>query len=90
MQGVEQFGYFAIQISMKMMTGPGEQFVIRRRTYAIIKKSFDANGISSSSDRAGRRGLRRCPPPRRARGWSRCYRHRRQDHGRGRGRLGVS
>ena len=30
MQGVEQFGDFAIQIRMKMMTRPGEQFVIRR------------------------------------------------------------
>jgi small-conductance mechanosensitive channel len=45
MQGVEAFGDFAIQISMKMMTRPGEQFVIRRRAYAMIKKAFDANGI---------------------------------------------
>jgi small-conductance mechanosensitive channel len=46
MQGVEQFGDFAIQIRMKMMTRPGEQFVIRRRAYAMIKKAFDANGIA--------------------------------------------
>ena len=45
MQGVEQFGDFAIQIRLKMMTKPGEQFVIRRRAYALIKKAFDANGI---------------------------------------------
>jgi small-conductance mechanosensitive channel len=45
MQGVEQFGDFAIQLRMKMMTKPGEQFVIRRRAYAMIKKAFDANGI---------------------------------------------
>jgi small-conductance mechanosensitive channel len=45
MQGVEQFGDFAIQIRMKMMTKPGEQFVIRRKALAMIKKSFDANGI---------------------------------------------
>ncbi len=45
MQGVEQFGDFAIQIRMKMMTRPGEQFVIRRRAYGMIKKAFDANGI---------------------------------------------
>ncbi|MCI0431451.1 MAG: mechanosensitive ion channel family protein [Rhodospirillales bacterium] len=45
MQGVEQFGDFAIQIRMKMMTRPGEQFVIRRRAYAMIKKAFDDNGI---------------------------------------------
>ena len=30
---------------MKMMTKPGEQFVIRRRAYAMIKKAFAANGI---------------------------------------------
>jgi small-conductance mechanosensitive channel len=45
MQGVEQFGDFAIQIRMKMMTKPGQQFTIRRRAYAMIKKAFDANGI---------------------------------------------
>ena len=45
MQGVEQFGDFAIEIRMKMMTKPGEQFVIRRRAYALIKKAFEANGI---------------------------------------------
>ena len=45
MQGVEQFGEFAIQIRLKMMTKPGEQFVIRRRAYGMIKKAFDANGI---------------------------------------------
>jgi small-conductance mechanosensitive channel len=45
MQGVEQFGDFAIQIRMKMMTKPGEQFVIRRRAYALIKTAFDEGGI---------------------------------------------
>ncbi len=45
MQGVEQFGDYAIQIRLKMMTKPGEQFVIRRRAYSMIKKAFDANGI---------------------------------------------
>jgi small-conductance mechanosensitive channel len=46
MQGVEQFGDFAIQIRMKIMTRPGEQFVIRRRALAMIKQAFDANGIN--------------------------------------------
>jgi moderate conductance mechanosensitive channel len=46
MQGVEQFGDFAIQIRMKMMTKPGEQFVIRRKAYALIKKAFDSNHIA--------------------------------------------
>jgi small-conductance mechanosensitive channel len=30
---------------MKMMTLPGENFVIRRQALARIKKAFDANGI---------------------------------------------
>jgi moderate conductance mechanosensitive channel len=45
MQGVEQFGEFAIEIRLKMMTKPGEQFVIRRRAYGMIKKAFAENGI---------------------------------------------
>jgi small-conductance mechanosensitive channel len=45
MQGVEEYGDFAIKIRMKMMTKPGEQFVIRRRAYAMIKKAFADNGI---------------------------------------------
>ena len=45
MQGVDQFGDFAIQLRLKMMTRPGEQFVIRRKAYAMIKRAFDANGI---------------------------------------------
>jgi moderate conductance mechanosensitive channel len=28
-----------------MMTLPGENFVIRRQAFAMIKKAFDANGI---------------------------------------------
>jgi moderate conductance mechanosensitive channel len=45
MQGVENLGDFAVQIRAKMMTVPGEQFVIRRKAYAMIKKAFDENGI---------------------------------------------
>jgi moderate conductance mechanosensitive channel len=45
MQGIEQLGDFAVQIRAKMMTLPGEQFVIRRKAYAMIKKAFDENGI---------------------------------------------
>jgi small-conductance mechanosensitive channel len=46
MQGVEEFGDFAIQIRMKMMTRPGDkQFGLKRKAYALIKKAFDANGI---------------------------------------------
>jgi moderate conductance mechanosensitive channel len=75
MQGVEQFGDFAIQIRMKMMTKPGEQFVIRRRAYAMIKKAFDANDIKFAfptvtvagggepSAAAAQRGLELVQPP---------------------------
>lgn len=49
MQGVEQFGEFAIQLRMKMTTRPGEQFVIRRRAYAMLKTAFDENGIRFAS-----------------------------------------
>jgi small-conductance mechanosensitive channel len=45
MQGVEQFGDYAIRLRLKMTCRPGEQFVIRRKAYAMVKKVFDANGI---------------------------------------------
>ena len=45
MQGVEQFGDYAIQLRLKMMTKPNEQYVIRRRALALIKKAFDENGV---------------------------------------------
>ena len=45
MQGVEQMGDYAIQIRLKIMTRPGEQFVIRRKAYALLKKAFEDNDI---------------------------------------------
>jgi moderate conductance mechanosensitive channel len=45
MQGVDELGDYAVTIRAKMMTVPGEQFVIRRKAYAMIKKAFDENGI---------------------------------------------
>jgi moderate conductance mechanosensitive channel len=45
MQGVDALGDFAVQLRLKMMTLPGENFVIRRQALAMIKKTFDANGI---------------------------------------------
>jgi small-conductance mechanosensitive channel len=45
MQGVEQFGDYAIELRIKMKTKPNEQFTIRRRAYAMIKKAFAENGI---------------------------------------------
>jgi small-conductance mechanosensitive channel len=52
MQGVEQFGDHAIQLRLKMMTKPNEQFVMRRRALAMIKKA-------STRTASGSR-LRRC------------------------------
>ena len=72
MQGVEQFGDFAIQIRMKMMTKPGEQFAIRRQAYAMIKQRFSESGIQfafptvtvagGSAETARRRQPRRRSP----------------------------
>jgi moderate conductance mechanosensitive channel len=59
MQGIEQFGEYAINIRMKMQTKPGEQFVIRRKANAMIKKAFDENGIKFAFPTvqvAGRKG----------------------------------
>ena len=71
LQGVGQFGDFAIQIRMTMLTRPGEQFVIRRKAYARIKQGFNANGIRRSRQcmwpAAGMRGspsrIRACNSP---------------------------
>ena len=46
MQGVVEFGDFAIQIQTKMMTKPGDvQFLARRRALLMINQSFRDNGI---------------------------------------------
>nr|WP_255720472.1 mechanosensitive ion channel family protein [Acuticoccus kalidii] len=45
MQGVDRLGDYAVELRCKMKTRPGEQFVIRRKALAMIKKTFDANGI---------------------------------------------
>lgn len=45
MQGVESFGDYKIEIRMKMMTKPGEQFTIRRKALAMIRQTFNENGI---------------------------------------------
>ena len=44
-QGVAAMGDFAIQVKMKFMAKPGEQFVVRRAIYDRIKKAFATNGI---------------------------------------------
>ena len=70
MQGVEQFGDFAIQIRLKMMTKPGEQFVIRRRAYAMIRRSMPTASISLSRPSRSPAAASRPPrPPRRAWSW---------------------
>lgn len=45
MKGVEQFGDFGMELSFSVMTKPGQQSHIRRRTYTMIQKAFAENGI---------------------------------------------
>ena len=45
-QGVEKFGDFAIQISLRQMTRPGEQHAVRRQAYQLLQKAFSENGMS--------------------------------------------
>ena len=45
MQGVEAMGEIGMQVRLKMMTKPGEQFIVRRRAYGMIKRAFAENGI---------------------------------------------
>jgi len=45
-QGVEKFGDFAIQISLRQMTRPGEQHAVRRQAYQLLQKAFAENGMS--------------------------------------------
>jgi moderate conductance mechanosensitive channel len=45
MQGVEQFGDFAIQLHLKTTPRSGEQFAAGRKACTMIKKAFDQNGI---------------------------------------------
>ena len=46
LQGVAQFGDYAIKLQTKMMTVPGDvQFAARRRALLLIKRDFKAHGI---------------------------------------------
>lgn len=45
MQGVDNLGDFAVQLSCKMKTKAREQFAVRRRALELIKVAFDQNGI---------------------------------------------
>jgi hypothetical protein len=45
MRGIDELGDYAVTIRAKMMTVPGELFVIRRKASAMIKKAFDENSI---------------------------------------------
>ncbi len=45
MQGVEAMGEIGMQVRLKMMTKPGEQFIVRRRAYAMLKQRLKENGI---------------------------------------------
>lgn len=45
MQGIDNFGDFAIVLRMKLMTKPGAQYGIKRKALMMIKTVFDENGI---------------------------------------------
>lgn len=46
MQGIDNFGDYAIVLRMKMMTKPGTvQYSMKRRAYIMIKRAFEENGI---------------------------------------------
>lgn len=45
MQGIDNFGDYAIVLRMKLTTKPGTQFGIKRRAYMMIKAAFAENGI---------------------------------------------
>jgi small-conductance mechanosensitive channel len=45
MQGIQNFGDYGIELRMKMMTKPGEQFLLRRRALVRLKQLFKENGI---------------------------------------------
>ena len=46
MKGVEQIGEFGIELSFAFTAKPGNQSMIRRRAYVMIRKAFAENGIS--------------------------------------------
>ena len=54
MQGVDAFGDFAIQMRAKMMTLPGEQFVVRRAAFADQKGIRQQRHQIRCPDRAAR------------------------------------
>ncbi|NEJ44029.1 mechanosensitive ion channel family protein [Rhizobium leguminosarum] len=45
MQGIEQMADYGVQIRLKFMTKPGEQFSVRRKALAMLKKTFAEKGI---------------------------------------------
>jgi moderate conductance mechanosensitive channel len=49
LQGVQNFGDYGIELRIKMMTKPGEQFVIKRKAFVMIKQAFEEAGIRIAS-----------------------------------------
>ena len=45
MQRVDSFGDYGIVLKCKVMTRPGEQFMVRKKAFPMIKKLFDENDI---------------------------------------------
>jgi len=66
MQGIEQMADYGVQIRLKFMAKPGEQFGVRRKALAMLKKTFAEKGSSLQLRRfmfpAGR-PMQQLPPP---------------------------
>jgi len=56
MQGVQNIGDYGLELRVKMMTKPGEQFVIKRKAFVAIKKAFEEAGIRIASPSVQVRG----------------------------------
>jgi len=45
MQGIQELGAYSVALRLKMTVRPGEQSTIRRKVLAMVKASFEKNGI---------------------------------------------
>jgi moderate conductance mechanosensitive channel len=46
MKGVEQINEYGVELGFAFTTKPGNQAMVRRRAYAMIRKTFAENGIN--------------------------------------------
>ena len=51
-QGIAAMGDTAIQVQLKFMAKPGQQFVVRRAIYSKVRQAFKENGITFAATAA--------------------------------------